>query len=78
MKLNKLPICILLIVGAIIVSPFETKAHSYDNCYKNSQEQIGILRKGNSGIKIVDKNGQPLTGRVSVRMNKATVKVNKK
>jgi len=38
--------------------------------YNNAQERIDTLRKANFGIQIVDKNGQPFTGQVSVRMVK--------
>jgi len=73
MRVNKpevIFIYILFIVFVIVVSPIETKAQSYATWYKNAQERIDTLRKGNFGIQIIDKNGQPFTGQVSVRMAK--------
>ena len=61
--------CILLIIGLITYSK-ETKAQSYAAWYNSAQERIDTLRKGNFGIKIVDKDGQPYSGPVSVRMDK--------
>jgi len=63
-------IWILLIVGIFIVSPIISQAQSYATWYNKAQERIDTLRKGDFGIKIVDKNGQPYSGSVSVRMAK--------
>jgi len=62
--------CILVSIIIMIISTIETKAQSYAIWYNNAQERIDTLRKGNFGIQIVDKNGQPFTGQVSVRMVK--------
>lgn len=65
-----LSICFLCIVAIFIVSPVVTKAQSYATWYNNAQKRIDTLRKGDFGIKIIDKNGQPYSGPVSVRMAK--------
>jgi len=62
--------CILVSIIIMIISTIETKAQSYAIWYNNAQERIDTLRKGNFGIQIVDKNGQPFSGQVSVRMVK--------
>ncbi|MBN2274225.1 MAG: endo-1,4-beta-xylanase [Bacteroidales bacterium] len=49
---------------------FFLNAQSLDQWYANAQERIDTLRKGTFGLKILDKNGQPFTGKVSVRMAK--------
>lgn len=69
-KLKVLSIWILCLAGIFIVSPLATQAQSYAAWYNKAQERIDTLRKGDFGIKIVDKNGQPYTGSVSVRMAK--------
>ncbi|MFA9390358.1 MAG: endo-1,4-beta-xylanase [Prolixibacteraceae bacterium] len=50
--------------------PGFVKAQSYTAWYKNAQERIDTIRKGNFGFKIVDKTGEPFSGPVSVRMVK--------
>ena len=65
-----LAIHIFLIVVAATVMPFESFAQSYATWYKQAQTRIDTLRKGNFGIQIIDKNGQPYAGDVSVRMKK--------
>ena len=72
MKLNKTKSLLLLIVflsGSYIFSN-QVNAQSYAAWYNSAQQRIDTLRKGNFGIKVVDKNGQPFTGDVSVRMKK--------
>ncbi len=56
---------ILIIVCAPIISQSQ-----HLTWYNNAQQRIDILRKGTFGIKIVDKEGNPYTGKVSVRMEK--------
>ncbi len=63
-------IFILLLTGVLILLPFNSSAQSYATWYKNAQERIDTLRKGSFGIKILDKDGQPYSGSVSVRMVK--------
>jgi len=46
------------------------RAQSYATWYKNAQERIDTLRKGNFSIQIVDQYGHPYTGKVSVKMKK--------
>ena len=60
---------ILLIIGLVTCSK-EIKAQSYAAWYNSAQVRIDTLRKGDFGIKIVDKNGQTHYGPVSVRMAK--------
>ncbi|MGE0019757.1 MAG: endo-1,4-beta-xylanase [Draconibacterium sp.] len=72
MKLNKTKSLLLLIAflsGSFFFSN-HAKAQSYAAWYNSAQQRIDTLRKGNFGIQIVDKNGQPFTGDVSVRMKK--------
>ncbi|MFY9153574.1 MAG: endo-1,4-beta-xylanase [Prolixibacteraceae bacterium] len=72
MKLNKtksLIVLIILLSGNCIFSG-SASAQSYATWYNKAQERIDTLRKGNFGIQIVDKNGQPFTGEVSVQMKK--------
>ncbi len=54
----------------LMLSSIGVKAQSYADWYSNAQERIDTLRKGNFGIQIMDKNGQPYKGNVSVRMKK--------
>ena len=61
---------LLLIFSAVVLPQKNLKAQSYANWYRNAQERIDTLRKGDFGIQIFDKNGQPFTGDVSVRMKK--------
>lgn len=73
MKKNKhsvLSICFFCVVSILVLSPIVTRAQSYATWYKNAQARIDTLRKGNFGIEIIDKNGQPYSGQVSVRMAK--------
>ncbi|HEY5508170.1 MAG TPA: malectin domain-containing carbohydrate-binding protein, partial [Paludibacter sp.] len=67
---NVLSIWILCIIGMFTLSPIIVQAQSYAAWYSLAQKRINTLRKGNFGIKIVDKNGQPYSGLVSVRMAK--------
>ena len=60
----------LMVAIFIAFSATETQAQSYAEWYKNAQERIDTLRKGDFGIQIVDKNGQTYNGPVSVRMAK--------
>lgn len=64
------PFFILLLTGVLILLTFNSSAQSYATWYKNAQERIDTLRKGSFGIKILDKDGQPYSGSVSVRMAK--------
>jgi GH35 family endo-1,4-beta-xylanase len=72
MKLNKTKSLLLLMIflsGSYLFSGQAT-AQSYAAWYNSAQQRIDTLRKGSFGIKVVDKNGQPFTGNVSVRMKK--------
>jgi GH35 family endo-1,4-beta-xylanase len=64
-----LKIAIILLI-ALFSFAGKTSAQSYAAWYNKAQERIDTLRKGDFGIQIVDKNGQPFTGDVSVRMKK--------
>ena len=69
MKVKNLKI-VLFILIALVSFAEKTSAQSYAAWYNKAQERIDTLRKGDFGIQIVDKNGQPFTGDVSVRMKK--------
>jgi GH35 family endo-1,4-beta-xylanase len=69
-NLKAISMNLLFILIASVVFSVTTKAQSYAAWYKSAQERIDTLRKGNFGIQIVDKNGQPFTGEVKVRMAK--------
>ena len=70
-KKNQINILFHVFLTAIIVLfGTESKAQSYAAWYNSAQERIDTLRKGNFGIQIVDKNGDPFSGNVSVRMKK--------
>lgn len=72
MKLNKIKSLLLLMIlssGSYIFSG-QAIAQSYAAWYNSAQQRIDTLRKGSFGIKVVDKNGQPFSGDVSVRMKK--------
>ncbi len=60
----------IVFVGAIFVFPKNIRAQSYAGWYNSAQERIDTLRKGSFGVQIIDKNEQPYTGEVSVRMAK--------
>ncbi len=57
---------ILMILSMSLIS----YGQSIEEWYANAQQRIDTLRKGSFGLKVVDKNGQPYTGDVSVRMTK--------
>jgi GH35 family endo-1,4-beta-xylanase len=59
----------LFIAGLIIFSPLMTEAQ-HAAWYQNAQQRIDTLRKNDYGLKIYDKDGQPYTGKVSVRMDR--------
>lgn len=61
---------ILSTLITLILLSYTVEAQSYANWYKNAQARIDTLRKGDFGIQITDKNGQPYAGNVSVRMKK--------
>ncbi len=61
---------VFIIVIAFVSFSKETRAQSYASWYNHAQERIDTLRKGDFGIQIFDKDGQPFTGDVSVRMKK--------
>jgi hypothetical protein len=61
---------LLFILIAFVTFPVTTKAQSYAAWYNSAQERIDTLRKGNYGIQIIAKNGEPFTGDISVRMKK--------
>ena len=69
-KVEKLNLVSLFLIAVSIFSVSHSKAQSYYTWYKNAQQRIDTLRKGDFGIQIFDKDGQPFTGNVSVRMKK--------
>jgi GH35 family endo-1,4-beta-xylanase len=60
----------VFIVGLIIFTSLMTKAQSYAAWYNNAQQRIDTLRKGDYGLQIFNKEGQPYSGEVKVRMNR--------
>ncbi len=69
-NLKEVVFTVLIIVFAMVSFTGKTSAQSYATWYNKAQERIDTLRKGDFGIRIFDKNGQPFTGDVSVRMKK--------
>ncbi|KJF45134.1 endo-1,4-beta-xylanase [Draconibacterium sediminis] len=63
-------IYLVFLFAAMLILGKEAKAQSYAAWYRDAQERIDTLRKGDFGIKIIDKDGNPFTGDVSVRMKK--------
>ena len=61
---------VLALIGASLLSTNYILAQSYTAWYNNAQERIDTLRKGDFGIQIFNKNGEPFEGDVSVRMKK--------
>jgi len=61
---------ILLLVNAILLSTLKIQAQSYATWYNDAQERIDTLRKGDFGIQIFDKSGQPFEGQVSAHLVK--------
>jgi GH35 family endo-1,4-beta-xylanase len=61
---------ILLSVMAMLVANTGLNAQSYATWYNNAQERIDTLRKGDFGIRILDRNKEPYSGEVTVRMKK--------
>lgn len=68
----KQPYIIHLIVWVIFsfFISFSAQAQSIEEWYSTAQQRIDTIRKGNFGIKILDKNGLPFSGDVSVKMIK--------
>ncbi len=69
-KIKKMKLLVLLVLVLLMLGINESKAQSYYTWYKNAQQRIDTLRKGDFGIQIFDKDGQPFIGNVSVRMKK--------
>ena len=69
MKVKNLKIVLIILIALVSFAEI-TNAQSYTAWYNKAQERIDTIRKGDFGIQIVDKNGQPFTGDVSVRMKK--------
>lgn len=65
--IKRLTLCIILMAG---LCPGKLDAQSNTDWYNNAQQRIDTLRKGEFNIRILDKNGEPFTGKVSVRMKK--------
>lgn len=60
----------LLTLSKIALFPSLAFTQSYATWYANAQQRIDTLRKGSFGIRILDKEGNPFTGEVAVRMEK--------
>ncbi len=59
----------IFFAGMFIFSPIITKGQ-HTTWYQNAQQRINTLRKSDYGLIIFDKDGQPYTGKVKVRMEK--------
>lgn len=59
----------LLFVTTFSFSPVFISAQ-HTTWYQNAQQRINILRKSDYGVKILNKDGQPYTGKISVRMDR--------
>ncbi|RPI41396.1 MAG: hypothetical protein EHM46_06470, partial [Bacteroidetes bacterium] len=64
-----LTITLLSLYNAVLIPTLAT-AQSYAGWYAGAQQRIDTLRKGDFGIRIIDKEGQPYTGEVAVRLKK--------
>jgi GH35 family endo-1,4-beta-xylanase len=60
----------VFIIGFLIFLPGINQAQSYSAWYNNAQERIDTLRKGDFGIQIIDEDGEPYSGDVTVQMQK--------
>lgn len=69
-KNRKKSLFVLIVVLGVTFGVTASRAQSYYTWYQNAQQRIDTLRKGDFGIKIFDKDGQPFTGDVKVRMKK--------
>lgn len=72
LKTNRklLLLCKIILGIAFIILGTKLSAQSQATWYKNAQQRIDTLRKGNFGIQIIDKNGLPYEGNVTVRLIK--------
>lgn len=70
-RYNRIKLSRFLILLVACVSFVDSVySQSYTVWYNEAQQRIDTLRKGNFGLKIIDKYGQPYTGEISVRMKK--------
>lgn len=71
-RISKYLISISLCFAAIIIQIADCRMYgqSYSTWYNNAQERIDTLRKGDFGFSIIDRNGEPYSGEVSIRMTK--------
>ncbi|MFC2090345.1 endo-1,4-beta-xylanase [Bacteroidota bacterium] len=69
-SITNVVIGLLAVCGISIFSSEGAFGQSYQAWYDNAQERIDTLRKGNFAIQIFDKDGNPYSGDVSVRMKK--------
>ncbi len=68
-KMNNRTVRILATALLIVMAGY-TQAQSIAEWYATAQERIDTLRRGAFGLQIMDKNDQPFTGEVKVRMKK--------
>lgn len=61
---------LLIILCTLHFSAATIFSQSYADWYKNAQDRIDTLRKGEFGVQVFDKNGEPYSGEVKVRMKK--------
>ncbi len=68
---SRFSLCRYILISIILyISYFAGNAQSIEEWYASAQERIDTLRKGSFGVKILDKNGQPYSGEISVQMAK--------
>ena len=73
MRLNIRSVIFRIILLLVIAIPFAhtgLNAQSYATWYNTAQERIDTLRKGDFGLQILDRNGEPYSGEVFVHMKK--------
>jgi GH35 family endo-1,4-beta-xylanase len=58
----------IITILVLMVLSVTSYTQSPEVWYANAQQRIDTLRKGHFGVKILNKDGQPVTGKVSVRM----------
>ena len=61
---------VFLFSGIAFLSTEQALGQSCQAWYDNAQERIDTLRKGDFSIQIFEKDGNPYTGKVAVRMKK--------
>lgn len=69
-KQRKIITCFFIFTILTFTMSGFVNAQSYTKWYNQAQERIDTLRKGDFGMQIIDENGQPYVGNVSVSLKK--------